>query len=364
MTIKRWLRRVGVGCTALMLIGTITACQTTGTHSDTSPGGESSGGDTPNYAFGTWEERSAALHDPNGRLMIVAHRGFWSEENPENSMAALEAAYALGVDMVELDVYTTADNELVLSHDADLKRMTNVVDAFKDGTVVADKWSYQIEDLPLSEIKKLRLKAGEGGDNAPLTDEPMITLREAMEYCRGRMYICIDPKGADMNRVYEEVAACDAWDIIIHNPGGSTLSEYDGKVAAIRALHGGQPVRVWSLQGKTIDEAIAKAKNQLLPQLYEMPAYVSISIPALYWEAVVDGTYDLEVVLNEELKEAVAGKTRLNIFTSVDWGRRMGREYDCEEMWGKLIDAGFSVIMTDRAEELCAYRKQRFGVGY
>jgi glycerophosphoryl diester phosphodiesterase len=49
--------------------------------------------------------------------LIVAHRGAWNEA-PQNSLAALEAAIALGCDMVELDVRSTRDRRLVVIHDA------------------------------------------------------------------------------------------------------------------------------------------------------------------------------------------------------------------------------------------------------
>jgi glycerophosphoryl diester phosphodiesterase len=49
--------------------------------------------------------------------LIIAHRGAW-DEAPQNSLAALEAAIALGCDMVELDVRSTRDRRLVVIHDA------------------------------------------------------------------------------------------------------------------------------------------------------------------------------------------------------------------------------------------------------
>ena len=56
------------------------------------------------------------LARPEGRYWKVAHRGA-SALAPENSLAALEAALAAGVDMVELDV-VVVDGALRLSHSA------------------------------------------------------------------------------------------------------------------------------------------------------------------------------------------------------------------------------------------------------
>ncbi|MGA8522004.1 MAG: glycerophosphodiester phosphodiesterase [Candidatus Dormiibacterota bacterium] len=49
--------------------------------------------------------------------LVIAHRGA-SRDAPENTPAAFEAAIALGVDAVELDVRRTADGVLVVHHNA------------------------------------------------------------------------------------------------------------------------------------------------------------------------------------------------------------------------------------------------------
>jgi len=53
-----------------------------------------------------------------------AHRGF-STAAPENTMAALEAAWRAGATLAEIDVRLTRDGELVLIHDRDLARTTD-----------------------------------------------------------------------------------------------------------------------------------------------------------------------------------------------------------------------------------------------
>jgi glycerophosphoryl diester phosphodiesterase len=51
--------------------------------------------------------------------LVIAHRGAWTAARPENSLAAFEAAIALGADMVEFDVRRTRDGALVIHHDPD-----------------------------------------------------------------------------------------------------------------------------------------------------------------------------------------------------------------------------------------------------
>lgn len=55
---------------------------------------------------------------------VTAHRGN-SHEFPENSIAALDSAIALGVDWVELDIFRTADGKLVVLHDKQTGRVAD-----------------------------------------------------------------------------------------------------------------------------------------------------------------------------------------------------------------------------------------------
>ena len=55
---------------------------------------------------------------------LCAHRGF-SSVAPENSLAALGAAVALGASEVEFDLWWTKDGEIVSIHDATLDRVSN-----------------------------------------------------------------------------------------------------------------------------------------------------------------------------------------------------------------------------------------------
>ncbi len=58
-------------------------------------------------------------------VFITAHRA-GSARAPENTLAALKAAIADGADVVEVDAQETADGEIVLLHDTDLRRVAGV----------------------------------------------------------------------------------------------------------------------------------------------------------------------------------------------------------------------------------------------
>lgn len=68
------------------------------------------------------------------RPLIMAHRGD-SENTPENTMLALEAAVSIGVDVLESDVRLTKDDEIVLFHDEDLERTTGVTGTIRSHTL-------------------------------------------------------------------------------------------------------------------------------------------------------------------------------------------------------------------------------------
>ncbi len=55
--------------------------------------------------------------------LIIAHRGF-SDQAPENTMAAFRKAAAAGADMIELDVRESSDHKFVVIHDKRIHRTT------------------------------------------------------------------------------------------------------------------------------------------------------------------------------------------------------------------------------------------------
>nr|WP_283777693.1 glycerophosphodiester phosphodiesterase family protein [Sansalvadorimonas sp. 2012CJ34-2] len=55
---------------------------------------------------------------------IVCHRGAHNIA-PENTLPAVDAAFAAGFSYVEIDVFETADNQLVVIHDYQLERTTD-----------------------------------------------------------------------------------------------------------------------------------------------------------------------------------------------------------------------------------------------
>ena len=81
------------------------------------------------YAYLMTTARPAGDHlyftaGPARRPLVMAHQGgdgLW----PGNTLYAFERAAALGVDVLEFDIHSTADGELIVMHDATVDRTTN-----------------------------------------------------------------------------------------------------------------------------------------------------------------------------------------------------------------------------------------------
>jgi len=90
---------------------------------------------------------------------FAAHRGgaaLW----PENSLAAFAGALELGIDLLELDVHLSADDEVVVIHDPTLERTT-------EGTGA-------VRAQPATTLRRLRLRGRDGAliaEHVPLLDD-------------------------------------------------------------------------------------------------------------------------------------------------------------------------------------------------
>ncbi|MFK4150102.1 glycerophosphodiester phosphodiesterase [Streptomyces sp. NPDC004065] len=80
--------------------------------------------------------------------LVVAHRGA-SAYAPENTLPAIDRAAALGIPWVENDVQRTRDGELVVVHDAGLRRTTDAERVFPG------RAPWRVKDLTAAEIARL-----------------------------------------------------------------------------------------------------------------------------------------------------------------------------------------------------------------
>lgn len=265
---------------------------------------------------------------PASRVIVLAHRGCWSAA-PEVSIAAIEACAALGVDAVEIDVRRSRDGALVLMHDETVDRTTD-----GKGAVAA---------MTAKEVARLRLRTGSGGPDAPLTDQHVPTLEQALKVAKGKVLVNVHLKA--------DVAADVA--------------------RLVRRLKMEGAVSTWVTAGPT-DPALTR--SPLLGAVSIIPTIndCTIGYPAPCWPNEIDDLRDfapakpLAYFLDfRQTHDFIAGTARVprpagsRIFVETlnTEGRLSDDERNAEWRW--LIDNGVSIIMTDRPLELLSIRAER-----
>jgi glycerophosphoryl diester phosphodiesterase len=122
---------------------------------------------------GAWAILSIESHD---RIEITAHRGA-SAAAPENSMAAVQQAIADRADWVEIDVQESADGEVLVIHDEDLKRLAG------QGLKVWNSTARQLRQVDIG----VKFAPEFAGQQIP-------TLAEVLRACKGKAGVIIELK--------------------------------------------------------------------------------------------------------------------------------------------------------------------------
>lgn len=253
----------------------------------------------------------AELHDPSGGMLIVAHRTCWREA-PENSVKAIAACIDMGVHLIEIDVRQTADGELVVIHNRTVDRTTH-------GTG-------RVADLSLAELKSLRLREGQGGPHAPLTEARIPTLREALEAARGNVLICLDVKDPVHDEVFELVSEMGLL--------GETLllwlAQADDPVLSVAAFNGKMMVK------PSVNFTDAREDSAVLADYLAMDP-VALTLD---WKDTERFSW--------AKSEVTAARKRV-------WATTLRPEDDVAQVWAALAAIGVTLIQTDRPRAAMAW---------
>jgi glycerophosphoryl diester phosphodiesterase len=122
-------------------------------------------------------------------IRVVCHRGA-NAFVPENTLEAARMCFDQRFDVVELDVRTTADGELVVIHDATVDRTTDGMGA--------------VSDMTLAELRGL--DAG-GRFDRHFAGLQVPTLDEYLELAKGRGGLYVEIKDADPAAVVDAIEA-------------------------------------------------------------------------------------------------------------------------------------------------------------
>lgn len=104
--------------------------------------------------------------------LVIGHRGAMGHET-ENTLASVQKALDLGVDMIEIDVFKIKSGEVVVFHDQTVDRLTN--------------GPGNIEEYNISDLSRLTL---DGGHKIPM-------LQDVLKLIDNKVTLNIELKGAN-----------------------------------------------------------------------------------------------------------------------------------------------------------------------
>lgn len=254
------------------------------------------------------------------KVLVVAHRGDWRNA-PENSLQAFKNCIEMGVDMIEIDLKKTKDNQLIIMHDGTIDRTT-------DG-------KGKPSDYTLEEIRKFHLKNGLGRP----TFHPIPTLEEVLTLAKGKILINID-KGYDYFK--------DVYALLVKT----------GTVSQVVIKSGYSYEKVKSENGEVLDKVIyMPIVNLDTPEAESLidgyAALKPVAVECCFSEVTPD-----VIRLLKKVKEN-GSKIWLNsLWPSLNAGHDDDRAVEldeADESWGWLLEQGASLIQTDRPAALLNY---------
>ena len=254
------------------------------------------------------------------RAIISVHRGLWGPA-PENSLAALTAGASIGI--VETDIQLAADYVPVVMHDDTLDRMTGVPG--------------RIADTTSDEFAKLPLREGYGGTGSKLTKHRAPLFEELL---------AISPKDSFFDFDVKHPHEVEAVAAFIASHGATTRgsvkidTKNEANIDHLLGLEAEFGVMVMAKVmlsdaglghvASLADRGVAAAEVWF-DDLDQLAAACRIA-----GNRMAVSTYTLDPVHCCGLSDSVAQKNP-------------------SAVWGRLIEAGISIIMTDRPRELAEY---------
>lgn len=277
-----------------------------------------------------------------GRVFVVAHRGCWTHA-PENSIPSVQNCVKLGVEVIEIDVQLTADKQLVVFHDKTVERMTG-----ETGSV---------SEMTLAELKALKLYERDGSDAQlfakPLkTNVSIPTLAEVLQAARGHLMINLEIKSSGFSwqetfhaaaKLVKEMDIVDhvLWKIkpLTRGDSGNEPADAVLKTLDLEGLPYVMPILWQSSRGHE------QQLNDFTGTGIE--GFEIVAQDPNYWPIAADGRV---IGADKHRFMGVAVLPRWSAGFSDDIAVR-----EPDAAWGKLLELGADLIMTDRPEQLIAY---------
>ena len=179
--------------------------------------------------------------------LIIGHRGMPSQA-PENTVEGSWLAYEAGADVIELDIYLTTDNEIVVMHDSSTERTTN-------GNLI-------IENSTLAELRALTIIDNFG----TFPDIPVPTLEDYFIRFKGedvQIFIEIKSTNADivpaLRTLIEEYDFFDQAVVITFHAAQATIMREVLPEISVGLLNSGL------LNAENILSSVSATINQVIP---------------------------------------------------------------------------------------------------
>ncbi len=289
-------------------------------------------------------EENPFIVDKNERPLIAAHRG-GKNLRPENTLLAIDYSYeAYHVDIIEMDLYLTKDNHLILNHNATIN----------DCTELAGSDDYYIEEHTLEEIRKFNFgynfKDKDG--NYPYRD----ILNEVSENNKSTVLLNEKLRVVTIDELFDKYAATDVMYIIeIKDSGERGILATDLLVSQMKKYDMTRKVVIGTFNDE-VEEYLSKeypdiirgasfgvAKNFIITQMLGINLFDNSSFSCLQ----IPTEYNFKEIINLNLaKKSYINRAHRRGISVQYWTIN-----DREEMI-KLIKLGVDVIMTDNPDVL------------
>ena len=264
------------------------------------------------------------LHDNESKyIFVIAHRGDWRNA-PENSLQSIEKAIAMKVDMIELDIQPTKDGNFICMHDETLDRTSTGKGPIKDYTT--------------EELKKFVLRSG----NGIKTRQPIPTLKEALNVCKGRILVNIDKGGTYIKEIMPIIQECGMEKQVIikgYYPVEKVKKEYGSNESMLYM----PIVNLWD------KEAVATIQT-----------FIKNFTPIAYELCFKDDTTPSLRIIDE------IAKSGSRVWMNTLWDSLCGGHDDenallesKDKHWGWMLKHKATMIQTDRPQELIHYLEEK-----
>ena len=264
------------------------------------------------------------LHDNESKyIFVIAHRGDWRNA-PENSLQSIEKAIAMKVDMIELDIQPTKDGNFICMHDETNDRTSTGKGPIKDYTT--------------EELKKFVLRSG----NGIKTRQPIPTLKEALNVCKGRILVNIDKGGTYIKEIMPIIQECGMEKQVIikgYYPVEKVKKEYGSNESMLYM----PIVNLWD------KEAVATIQT-----------FIKNFTPIAYELCFKDDANPNLKIIDE------IAKSGSRIWMNTLWDSLCGGHDDenallesKDKHWGWMLKHKATMIQTDRPQELIHYLEEK-----